>query len=169
MMIYGRVVDSPTLLYKGIEKIHNLLLINCEICQGCPRRPCGPGVMCLLNGFSPFLSLKILHCCSAVEIVFNNDRNTADAQFTMVWITTLQWCTSNAQSVEAVLDSPPPRPCAKNLWYGCLLVRRGSSSEPQLTAKPCDHERKQPFCTHAALLFFTFSAVANKLHVLFYT
>lgn len=37
MMIYGCIVDSPTLLYKGMEKIHNLLLINSKICQGCPR------------------------------------------------------------------------------------------------------------------------------------
>lgn len=134
MMIYGRVVDSPTLLYKGIEKIHNLLLINCEICQGCPRRPCGPGVVCLLNGFSPFLSLKIRHCCSAVEIVFNNDRNTADAQFTMVWITTLQWCTSNAQSVEAVLDfffSPHGlRICGTGAFWWGWAAAVSPSSQP---------------------------------------
>lgn len=37
MMIYDRVVDSSTLPYEGMEKIHNLLLINCAICQGGSR------------------------------------------------------------------------------------------------------------------------------------
>ena len=31
-------------------------------------------------------------------------------------------------------------------------------------SQPCSHEGKQSFCTHAAILFFTFTTVFNKLH-----